>query len=105
MTGRTFIETNCARLEILEGWSSESVEGADAALVAPPRRGDFRANVVLTSTASTATASDALDSAIEAAWAQHPGSRVLATDVWPGELEGRRLCEEMRRIPRGVNLR
>ncbi|MBT9607484.1 hypothetical protein [Microbacterium sp.] len=91
MTDKSSIRTSLFSLAIPEGWSTEEFEGADAVVVAPVAEGDFRANVVMTSVESTASVDEALRAAVEAAWRQHPGAQVVATDAWPGEVEGRRL--------------
>lgn len=74
MTDESTIHTGLFSLAIPDGWSTEEFEGADAVLVAPVAAGDFRANV-----------------AVDAAWRQHPGAQVVAADVCPGDVEGRRL--------------
>lgn len=91
MTDESTIHTGVFSLAIPDGWSTEEFEGADAVLVAPVAAGDFRANVVVTSVESTASVDEALRVAVDAAWRQHPGAQVVAADVWPGDLEGRRL--------------
>ncbi|KSU52188.1 hypothetical protein [Microbacterium enclense] len=91
MTDEPMTRAGLFSLTIPEGWSTEEFEGADAVLVAPVVEGDFRANVVLTSVESAAPVEEALRVAVEAAWRQHPGAQVVATDVWPGDPEGRRL--------------
>lgn len=91
MTDDPMITAAAFSLSLPEGWSAEEFEGADAVLVAPVAAGDFRANVVVTSVESTASVDEALRVAVEAAWLQHPGAQIVATDVWPGEREGRRV--------------
>lgn len=91
MIDESTIHTGLFSLAIPDGWSTEEFEGADAVLVAPVAAGDFRANVVVTSVESTASVDEALRVAVDAAWRQHPGAQVVAADVWPGDLEGRRL--------------
>lgn len=91
MTDASTIVADAFSLSIPPGWSSERFDGADAVLVAPVAAGDVRANVVVTSVESAASVDEALRVAVEAAWHQHPGAQIVATDVWPGEVEGRRL--------------
>ena len=91
MTDGSSIRTPLFSLAVPEGWFTEEFEGADAVVVAPVAEGDFRANVVVTSVESAASVDEALRAAVEAAWRQHPGAQVVATDAWPGESEGRRL--------------
>lgn len=91
MTDESSIRTSLLSLAIPEGWSTEQFEGADAVVVAPVAEGDFRANVVMTSVESAASVDEALRAAVEAAWRQHPGAQVVATDAWSGEVEGRSL--------------
>lgn len=91
MTADQLIDTPHARLRVPADWTSETVDGADAVLVAPGGEDGFRANVVVTSVPSSEPIERAGEAALAAALAQHPGALIGAYDLWPPELRGRRL--------------
>ncbi|NYF15561.1 hypothetical protein HDC37_000373 [Microbacterium sp. AK009] len=91
MTVDQLIDTPHARLRVPADWTSETVDGADAVLVAPGGDDGFRANIVVTSVPSSGPVERAGEAALAAALDQHPGALVGAFDLWPPALRGRRL--------------
>ncbi|WP_104193302.1 hypothetical protein [Cryobacterium sp. Y82] len=72
-----------ATLPDLDGWESLSHEGAERVLaLANTATGAFRPNIVLTSTPSTAPIEAASSVAIAAILTDHPGSQIIAVDLW-----------------------
>lgn len=82
-----------ASLPELAGWVGVAVDGAEIVRAAEnPRVGDFRPNIVLTSTPSTAPIEAASSVSIAAILAMHPGARIISVDLWDAQAApGRRI--------------
>lgn len=75
-----------ATLPEVDGWDSISQEGAERVLaIANAPAGDFRPNLVLTSTPSAAPIEAASSVSIAAIFTDHPGAQVIAVELWTGQ--------------------
>ncbi len=77
-----------ASLPHLDGWVDVTAPTPGAELIRAvenPRPGDFRPNVVLTSTASSAPIESASSVSIAAILATHPGAQIISVDLWTAQ--------------------